>query len=351
MATHQNSKDSSLQPAFFVVKPVELWPGIEPLVAGQCEADGLVHVKCAGPVVPPFFFTFQEIVVTNSLRQKLAETQFGPFEFRPAVVDRVVLLHWEKWDRSAPRAPIRLGGDVWKFLESSRHSPSAAAKMEPLWELVVPEGAEATSFNRATMLAETEWIINPKTCGGNAIFKRNHHSGGPFFVTAQLRDWFACEIGEWVRFSPVLFERPPRARFYFVDWDQTITENPKLEDLERFIYSLDGLDIASPETSCRIALYNHAGWHISASTKGVVCLICPQKAGTVETFFEAANVRRLLNVPRAKQLELWRAFYLKDIEMLKSQPWDQEPINLFGHPATPWDIEDMLDDGWSNDTT
>ena len=91
------------------------------------------------PFVPPISFPpFSDgvVIVTSEARQKLeASGLSGVGEFRPVLLGKVVLVDWQKWDRSHPLDGEFLpsNGEPEEYILENPHDAEAAARIGPIW--------------------------------------------------------------------------------------------------------------------------------------------------------------------------------------------------------------------------
>lgn len=110
---------------------------------GSILRNGMFHTEeqrldRTGPFVPPISFPGYSgaVIVTSQARQKLETSGMsGLGECHPVLLGKVVLIEWQKWDKSR-----QLGGDQFPFngepeeyILHNPHDAATASKIEPLW--------------------------------------------------------------------------------------------------------------------------------------------------------------------------------------------------------------------------
>ena len=110
---------------------------------GSILRNGLFHTKeqrldRTGPFVPPISFPAFSgaVIVTSTARQKLeASGMSGLGEFRPVLLGKVVLIDWQKWDKSRQleRDQLPFNSEPEEFILHNPHDAATASKIEPLW--------------------------------------------------------------------------------------------------------------------------------------------------------------------------------------------------------------------------
>lgn len=124
--------------------------------------------------------------------------------------EHIVAIQWETWDRSLyepqPDFPAQ---DLGSLLDSLPHDAESASKMEDLWELVLPIGAEADICHEIGRFGPEVVVVNPSSVVGDSLFVTSGKYC--FIVTKAVKNWLERTAGEWTSFSDVAFERPRRA--------------------------------------------------------------------------------------------------------------------------------------------
>lgn len=144
--------------------------------------DGRLQVERCGPFVPPVTTpSGGHLVVTDEARAAIERSGLGRFEFRPAVLARVVNLRWDDWDFSAEwPEKMPAGGEPENYVLRRKDSPAARQGMPELFEVVLPEshGAMAPTVDAPIVLA-----------------------GHPILARAAVGAWFVDRWPQWVEFE------------------------------------------------------------------------------------------------------------------------------------------------------
>lgn len=109
---------------------------------GSILRNGLFHTEDqrldrTGPFVPAISFPAFSgtVIVTSEARQMLeASGMSGVGEFRPVLLGKVVLINWQKWDRSRQlgRDQLPFNGEPEEYVLHNPHDAATASTIEPL---------------------------------------------------------------------------------------------------------------------------------------------------------------------------------------------------------------------------
>jgi hypothetical protein len=277
------------------------------VIEGMLGGDDWDEITRAGPFVPPISFPTNSIVVTSSFRDRLDKAGLGVFEYRPIVKRHIVELQWHEWDRSSRPRGITLPRDVGAYLDSAPHSASCAKQMEDLWELLLPVGPQATTYNLAGRWGRPELsIIDRKTVQGHHISESQGIS--LYVLSARAKDFLASEAREWASFEPLYFAPPPRPPFVMVNEGGVVVENPTRDEALDYAKSL-----GSQESRGMLRLINSCDWFILLTTRGYV------EMDQVNASHQ--HMRVIERASRETQLELWMAFYDRDLRRIEAADW------------------------------
>jgi hypothetical protein len=276
------------------------------VINGMLGGDDWNEITRAGPFVPPISFPMNRIIVTSSFRERLDRVGLGALKYRPIVKRHIVELPWHEWDRTTLPRGVSLPRDIGAYLESAPHSAGCAKLMEDLWELRPPKGPRATLYNPAGRWGFPQLgIIDRTTVRGHHISESQGIT--LYVISAKAKDWLATEAGDWVSFRPLFFEPPPRHAFVMVNAAGDVKENPTHEEALGYVQSL------GQEGRGLLRLINSLDWFIEVSRTGYVEL------NHVTASYK--RFRQMRSTPREKQVELWMAFYDRDIPRLMAEPW------------------------------
>jgi len=156
-------------------------------------SDNRIQLERTGPFVPPITFPgIGDIVVTDEVRSSLESQAFKGVTFRPVVKARIVRLDWHLWEKAAeePEAYPE-SGEPEDYILQMEHSTEVSRAIGLLWE-VVPTGVPDLQLNGGYLVLERH--PGADLCA-NAPFP------GYLFASPRLKDWFAENLGDWVRFE------------------------------------------------------------------------------------------------------------------------------------------------------
>jgi hypothetical protein len=188
---------------FFRLSGPRLWGDYGAiLIAGMSthlpRVEGRIQLERTGPFIPPITFPLGDVVVTDDFRGRMEALELPGIAFRPVIKARIVEYHWEGWDRSSERVPeVPEGGEPEDYVLSRTHSPEIAESLGDLWELELPEDAEATSVRIGRGVFE--FRVNASTWQGAHLFrpKGKRHA----VATEKAKAWLQSIAGEWINYQ------------------------------------------------------------------------------------------------------------------------------------------------------
>ncbi len=164
--------------------------------------EGQAPLERTGPFVPPMTFPNSSvIVVTDDLRIELESSPFSGFSFRPVIKKKIVRLHWETWDPSAPE-PAK-GPSQWEpenYIDGRKHSQKTADEVGKLWELVLESHMEVEGVERVNSLPNIKLLVT--TWDGTDFFWAGRAYQA--FVAPAAEAWLRPRVSPWVVFDPVI---------------------------------------------------------------------------------------------------------------------------------------------------
>lgn len=195
---------------FCFLKTRELWGDYGSLLitgmTGHLDRkDGLLQLERTGPFVPPMTLpSLDDVVVTDAFRKELESSPIGPFEFRPVLKTHIVQSDWETWDLLQDEPGNAMLGDPEEYILERPHSPEVAQQMGPMWEVVLPTGAEIEIVKPGPSGYE---IVGNTWTGAHLFLAKNPAVPDPFgywIVTSTVgKQWLEKHGGDWLRFEPV----------------------------------------------------------------------------------------------------------------------------------------------------
>lgn len=189
---------------FFRVSGPRLWGDYGTiLIAGMSShlprAEGRIQLERTGPFIPPITFPgLGDVVVTDDFRGRMEALEFTGIAFSPVIKARIVEYHWEDWDRGSEEVPeFPEGGEPENYILSRTHSPEVAESFGELWELELPEDAEATSVRVSRGVFE--FRVNASTWQGAHLFrpKGKRH----VVATEKAKEWLQSIADQWINYQ------------------------------------------------------------------------------------------------------------------------------------------------------
>ncbi|HEY0760613.1 MAG TPA: hypothetical protein VGD59_15295 [Acidisarcina sp.] len=160
---------------------------------------GRLALERTGPYIPPITLSLFDIVLTDEAKTLLESSGLTGFSFLPVEKKLIVELPWETWDLSAEEPPeYPESGEPEDYILGKPHSPSAAAALGELWEVVVPFTVEI--LRPAPIVSSyKELTIKLSTWDGSDLIRGREF--GSILFSERARDWFSERWGEYVRFD------------------------------------------------------------------------------------------------------------------------------------------------------
>jgi hypothetical protein len=174
------------------------------LIAGFGEREnGLWALSRTGPFVPPISFPPDAIIVTDAFRSVLAK-EFSGLQFRPVIKRRIVLLRWERWDRTVDTPQRRpAGGEPENYILRRGRSEKVSQEIGPLWELVVQRVLQYRSLG--DWKVGSVWYVLRQSWNGDHFASLAHPAGFVIpVVTDVAKQFLQSHAGEWLDFKEVV---------------------------------------------------------------------------------------------------------------------------------------------------
>jgi hypothetical protein len=165
--------------------------------------NGLVAVNRTGPFIPPISFPDGAIVVSDAFRGLLAK-EFSGLKFQPVIKKRIVLLRWERWDRTAP-SPQRppAGGEPENYILRRGRSEKADDEMGPIWELVVHPVLQYRSLG-GWKDGYVYYVLRDSWNGDHFVSLAHPRGFIIPVVTDAAKQFLELHAGEWLDFKEVV---------------------------------------------------------------------------------------------------------------------------------------------------
>lgn len=193
---------------FFRIKGPDFWGDYGTVLAGGSDQGrdccGRLRLRRTGPFMPPITvpLSSEAIVVSDSFRLQLTSI-FPHLLFRPVVKEKIVEIHWEKWDRQEPPL-FPEGGEPENYHSIGEHSAQAAAGLGEIWELVMSEVTKSKLGPRpASVYEPSELIIDETSWDGSHFFLTTPVSFPIGVVTEIARQHLVDLVPDWITFLAV----------------------------------------------------------------------------------------------------------------------------------------------------
>lgn len=148
--------------------------------------EGTLQIERVGSFVPPVYSCFNNLLVTDSFKRLLEDSELSGFSFIEANPKKVVNLNWTSWDLSAEEPRIYpSGGEPENYIYTRKHDSRLVEKMPRVWGLTLDDG---TLVGRDESDRETGLYIIEDTWTGNDIFISK--STGYIYFTEKATEWF-----------------------------------------------------------------------------------------------------------------------------------------------------------------
>jgi hypothetical protein len=150
---------------------------------------GVLEIERTGPFVPPITLPgIGEIVVTEEVRQSLAQSGLKGFAFETVVKRLIVRSEWNAWDPAADEpAEHPESGEPEDYVLGQPHSIEADEQMGNLWALELNRDAQTHREQRIVQhRREIKLVTN--TWKGQDIFGAK--GVGFIYVTESAKAWF-----------------------------------------------------------------------------------------------------------------------------------------------------------------
>jgi len=151
--------------------------------------DGMLCLERTGPYMPPVTFSAGSVLLRAEARQLLEAGGFYGVSFRQVLKKRIVELHWEGWNLSAPEpAEYPEDGEPEGYVLARPHDQRIADNIGDVWELVVPRLDASVGVEPDKRWGRpTRFHIETALWDGSEVFQ----SKGGVFLAERAKDIFA----------------------------------------------------------------------------------------------------------------------------------------------------------------
>lgn len=132
-------------------------------------------------------------------------SQFAYLEFKDVLLQKIVDIDWENWDRKDKPQFFPPGGEPENYILKLPHSPSAAARTGRLFEAIVSIGAEARIVH-GEVGTRSKIILKYASWNGCDLFTVRIYDYEHIVATEAAKSWFESMVGDWVSFEPMQCE-------------------------------------------------------------------------------------------------------------------------------------------------
>jgi hypothetical protein len=171
------------------------------MTAHSSRVDGRLALERTGPYIPPITLPgIGDLILTFGTRKLLEGSGLTGFSFLPVEKTLIVELPWETWDLSKDEPPeIPESGEPEDYVLVRPHSPTAAAAIGDIWEVVVPRTATVL---RPTPVVRSykDLRLDLSTWNGADLIRAQGY--GSTLFSEGAKDWFSEQFGEYVQFDP-----------------------------------------------------------------------------------------------------------------------------------------------------
>lgn len=200
-----------MAPKFFQIEERSIIPGDwgdygsilqHGMTAHRPRVDGRLALERNGPYIPPITLPgIGDIVLTSDAKKLLESYGLSGFGFLPVEKVLIVELHWETWNlNEEDPAKFADSGEPEDYILGQPHSPSAAAALGELWEVVVPN--TVTILRPERMVSSYKELQIDLSTWNGADLIRGKDSFSTFF-SESAHNWFSEHWGKYIKFDQV----------------------------------------------------------------------------------------------------------------------------------------------------
>ena len=147
-----------------------------------------ILVERTGPFVPPVYYWAKYLLISDTLKQKLEQSNLKGFEYQETVFHKIVDLDWTNWDLTADNPKIYpSGGEPENYIEKRKHNSEIAEKMETIWCLKLDNKTLIGKQNKNATGRQNLFIIENSWTENDIFLTEN---SGFIFLSEKAKIWF-----------------------------------------------------------------------------------------------------------------------------------------------------------------
>ncbi|MCY2980547.1 MAG: hypothetical protein NTU79_17935 [Planctomycetota bacterium] len=169
------------------------------IAADDSERD--VRLSRTGPFVPPVFFPLRTraVIVSEAAKKEICLAKLGGVaEFKSVVVEKVVSVSWQNWDRNQTLKGNQLpfNGEPEEYIFHNDHSKDAATAVGPLWSWIPSVVGHVDRIDKRLKLRQVR-------DASQEVFRINDKFWQRVFVNNRGKVVLEDLFESWISFTPV----------------------------------------------------------------------------------------------------------------------------------------------------